>query len=135
MRTARQREASRINGARSRCPVTTIGKQKSSRNSRRHGLYAKDLYAKDFSTALPSGHETGEFPLVHEKAVDYQAVNDELEALYPAPNSPNSEYERLVQCALDAHRDRMRIVFLETRIMTGEIDRQRLIHPIDSMAS
>jgi hypothetical protein len=132
MRTARQREASRINGARSRGPVTSIGKQKSSRNSRRHGLcakdlYAKDLYAKDISTALPSGHETAELASVRD-----QAVNDELEALYPAPNSPNSEYERLVQCGLDAHRDRMRIVFLETRIMTEEIDRQRLIHPEES---
>jgi hypothetical protein len=116
MRTARQREASRINGSRSHGPVTSIGKQKSSRNSRRHGLYAKDIPA-----ALPSG--------------ELSALHDELEALYPAPNSPNSEYERLLQCALDAHRDRMRIVFLETRIMTQEIDRQRLIHPEESEVS
>src|SRR5580658_1245620 len=101
MRTARQREASRINGARSRGPVTSIGRQTSSRNSRRHGLYAQDI-----PTALPSA--------------EFSALRDELEAQYPAPNSPNSEYERLLQRALDAHRDCMRIVFLETRIMREE---------------
>jgi hypothetical protein len=116
MRTARQREASRINGARSRGPVTSIGRQTSSRNSRRHGLYAKDV-----PTALPSG--------------ELSALRDQLQALYPAPISLNSEYERLLQCALDAHRDCMRIVSLETRIMTDEIDRQRLIHPEESEVS
>lgn len=125
MRTARQREASRINGARSRGPVTSIGKQKSSRNSRRHGLYAKDI-----PIVPPSGHEPAELPDLHA-----QALHDELAALYPAPNSPNSEYERLLQCALDAHRDCMRIVFLETRIMREEIARQRLIPPEESEVS
>ena len=43
MRTQRQIEASRLNGAKSRGPVIHAGRQKSSRNSRRHCLYAKDL--------------------------------------------------------------------------------------------
>jgi hypothetical protein len=43
MRTQRQIEASRINGAKSRGPVTHAGRQESSRNSRRHCLYAKDI--------------------------------------------------------------------------------------------
>jgi hypothetical protein len=43
MRTQRQIEASRINGAKSRGPVTDAGKQKSSRNSRRHCLYARNI--------------------------------------------------------------------------------------------
>jgi len=41
MRTERQREASRLNGARSCGPATAAGKCRSSANSPRHGLYSK----------------------------------------------------------------------------------------------
>jgi len=94
---------SRINGAKSRGPVTDAGRQKSSRNSRRHCLYAKN-------------------------------IDDDIQVSSPVsdPQSPASELDLLEQAALDAHRDRMRIVFLETRIMTEEIARQRLIHPAES---
>ena len=104
MRTQRQIEASRLNGAKSRGPVTHAGRQKSSRNSRRHCLYAKDIHVS------PS--------------VDT-----------PAPRSANPERDLLRQAVLDALEERMRIVFLETRVMEEEIARQRLIHPAETEVS
>jgi len=108
MRTQRQIEASRINGAKSRGPVTDAGKQKSSRNSRRHCLYAKNI-EDDIQVSSP--------------------VSDPQS---PAPLSAASELDLLEQAALNAYRDRMRIIYLETRIMNEEIARQRLIHPAES---
>ncbi len=43
MRTAKQIAASRANGARSKGPVTPVGKANSSRNSTRHGMFADTL--------------------------------------------------------------------------------------------
>lgn len=43
MRTPKQTEASRANGARSKGPVTAQGKRNSSRNSIRHGLLAETI--------------------------------------------------------------------------------------------
>jgi hypothetical protein len=42
MRSLKQIEASRANGARSRGPITAQGKRNSSRNSTRHGFSAPD---------------------------------------------------------------------------------------------
>jgi len=103
MRTQLQIEASRINGAKSRGPVTDAGKQKSSRNSRRHCLYAKN-------------------------------IEDDIQISSPVSDPLASELDLLEQAALNAYRDRMRIVYLETRIMNEEIARQRLIHPAESEA-
>jgi hypothetical protein len=50
MRTPKQIQASRANGARSKGPVTAKGKQNSSRNSIRHGLLAETVVLKEEST-------------------------------------------------------------------------------------
>ena len=106
MRTQRQIEASRINGAKSRGPVTAAGRQKSSRNSRRHCMYAKDV---PVSTLFPMPPDSG---------------MDDL--------SVSSDPDPLVQAALDAHRGLLRIIHLQTRIVNDEVARQRLIHPAET---
>jgi hypothetical protein len=47
MRTEKQIEASRLNGARSRGPVTPEGKQASSQNAVKHGFLAANILTKD----------------------------------------------------------------------------------------
>jgi len=51
MRTPKQIQASRTNGARSKGPVTPQGKRNSSRNSTRHGLLAETVVCLGESTA------------------------------------------------------------------------------------
>jgi hypothetical protein len=121
MRTELQREASRINGARSLGPVTNAGKRKSSRNSRTHCLYAKDSSI----SLMSSGPATADQP----------ATSPGLEAQSPAPHTACSEHDLLTQAALDAYRDLKRIIGLETRLMNEEIARQRLIQPDETAAT
>jgi hypothetical protein len=65
MRTEKQREASRRNGAKSRGPITPAGKHHPSCNSRRHGLY---------SVTTPASHES------------LESLRSHLESTYGAPN-------------------------------------------------
>jgi hypothetical protein len=106
MRTQRQIEASRINGAKSRGPVTHAGRLKSSRNSRRHCLYARDIPACSTPAPIP-----------------------EPEA---APLATQSPSDFLTQAALSAYEGLKRIWDLETRILNEEAARQRLIHPSET---
>jgi hypothetical protein len=48
--TPKQIQASRTNGARSRGPLTTQGKQNSARNSARHNLLAQTVVLEEEST-------------------------------------------------------------------------------------
>jgi hypothetical protein len=111
MRTARQIEASRINGSRSRGPVTDAGKSKSSRNSRSHGLYSKTV-------------EPGDIPgCVIEAIARFRAG---LEAEY---GQGHSAPDVLVENSVRAYGLFWRIVALEKTVMCDEIARQRLAHP------
>src|ERR1700733_16039944 len=117
MRTARQIEASRLNGARSRGPVTDAGKRASSRNSRRHGLYSKTV-------------EPGDIPdCVTEAIANFRAS---LEAEYPLDNTTNSARDELLDSIVQAYGYLRQIVALETTVMNREIARQRLAHPEES---
>jgi hypothetical protein len=99
MRTARQIEASRLNGARSRGPVTDAGKRKSSRNSRSHGLYARTV-------------EPGDIPeCVTEAITSFRAG---LEAEYPPDTTASSAANDLIDSVVQAYGFLLQIVALET---------------------
>ncbi len=114
MRTARQIEASRLNGARSRGPVTAAGKRKSSRNSRSHGLYSKTV-------------EPGDIPVcVTEAKAAFRAL---LETEYPRANATCPVRDEIIDSVVQAYGYLREIVALETTVMNREIARQRLAHP------
>jgi outer membrane protein len=117
MRTARQIEASRLNGARSRGPVTAAGKRKSSRNSRSHGLYAKTVEPEDIPACVTEATAT---------------FRVSLEAEYPPGDATNFASEGLIESVVQAYGHLRQIVALETTVMNREIARQRLAHPDES---
>ena len=68
MRTPKQIQASRANGARSKGPTTAQGKRNSSRNSIRHGLLAETVVLKE--------EHTGRFfDLLNDLIADHQPVS------------------------------------------------------------
>jgi hypothetical protein len=103
MRTEAQINASRINGAKSRGPVTPEGKQISSRNAETHGLLANTLVLKGES-------RDSFFELVAELLEEHR------------PQTP-TEYA-LVQMMIAARWRQMRIWGMETAGLDHEIDRQ-----------
>src|SRR6516165_4625329 len=72
MSSAAQRKASKINGARSRGPVTEEGKERSKMNGLKHGLGAKTLI-------LP-GENAAEFDVELEQAIDDYQPRDWTES-------------------------------------------------------
>lgn len=117
MRTARQIEASRLNGARSRGPATDAGKRKSSRNSRRHGLYSKTV-------------EPGDIPAC--VTADTAIFRAGLEAEYPPGNTTNPFRDEILESVVHAYGCLRQIAALETTVMNREIGRQRVAHPGES---
>ena len=121
MRTARQIEASRLNGARSRGDsVTDVGKRKSSRNSRRHGLYSKTVEPTD----IPAD--------VIEAIATFRAgIEAEYHSERTTTFTPDPDIENVIQ----AYGRCAQILALEKTVMEQEIARQKLIHPEASDAS
>ncbi len=81
-----QAEASRLNGQKSQGPITEEGKANSSRNSFKHGLYAKNVVLNEEDAAaleslrqdLRAEHQprnTTEGMLVEELAMNYWSIN------------------------------------------------------------
>ena len=103
MRSLKQIEASRVNGAKSRGPVTAAGKQRSSQNSIRHGLTSKVVV------------------LSNESQEDY----DRVLAAYVARWQPSDEPELdLVEDIVSARWRLNRDLALEAASLDHEMDRQ-----------
>lgn len=115
MRTERQIQASRANGAKSRGPVTTQGKSNSSRNNFQHGLRARLVFPD---------HETDP----HWTAL-FTAYLDEL--------GPHSEHERALvrSMALSVwrwtHLSKLEPPILD-RAATGNLHALELFNRLDS---
>ena len=112
-RTQRQIEASRINGAKSRGPVTYAGKQKSSRNSRRHCLYVRNIEDELQVSSPVSDQHTSELDFLDQAvqnayrdrmrimALETRIMNEEIarqRLIHPA--EPETMLHALVFCRL-----------------------------------
>ena len=103
MRSLKQIEASRVNGAKSKGPVTAAGKQRSSQNSIRHGLASKVVL------------------LANESREEYDRVLNAYIARY----RPADEPERDLVGDIVAARWRLnRTLALEAASFDHEMDRQ-----------
>ncbi len=102
MRTELQRQTARLNGAKSRGPRTAAGKQRSSQNACRHGLYSPRILGEDVRQALD----------------------------LPLPSDPPPQFASMAEAAFHlAYLEYMQVAALETRILSDEVDRQRTLHP------
>jgi hypothetical protein len=101
-------EASRANGRKSRGPITTQGKINSSRNSRRHGVYAKSIVVDPATQAR------------------YQAVL----AAFTQQFHPTTPLEiRLVATLALTHTRRRELWALEKNLINAEIHRTAQVPP------
>jgi hypothetical protein len=115
-RTEKQIEASRRNGARSRGPATVAGKQKSTRNSCRHGLYAKNL-----APAPGSPEESALIAVV-------SALESDLEPRNPAES-------QAIQIAAICLWSLRRIQHYEKTVFQTEMEAQRKLYPDETFIS
>jgi len=101
MRSDKQLQASRANGAKSRGPVTAEGKRNTSQNSIRHGAFAREVRLRNESKA-----EFEEFA---------QAMIDEFQ--------PRTVFEStLVDSMISAHWRAIRLSILEKALVDHEIE-------------
>jgi hypothetical protein len=97
-------ESARINGAKSRGPITPEGKQRSSLNAVRHGLLAKSVC---LTNENPEGFK--------------QILQDFLTRLQPADNVELRLVEQMASCAMRLGR----LASTETALFDMEMDKQQ----------
>ncbi len=107
MRTELQRQTARLNGAKSRGPITAAGKLRSSKNACRHGLYSRHVFTAPASE-----------PLKPPSPAPSPAV--------PSPDTSFATAERR------AWLDCLRAAELESQFLSEEIARQRSLDPAAS---
>ena len=114
MSSIRRILASQANGARSKGPVSTEGKQRSAQNATTHGLLSSHLVMKDESA---EGFET--------------VLNDHLTRLQPADGVEFGMVEELAA----AHWRGRRALAIETRMLENEAASQPAPDPLDRMTN
>ena len=82
MRSELQRQTARLNGAKSRGPITAAGKRRCSQNARRHGLYSRHILRSTLTHA-PDPHEQQDLhpaylDYIHAIALETRFLADEI---------------------------------------------------------